>query len=180
MRSLLRSLRHRSNHHAARGVDNRNLSSSGRLTPKVVSEIEGARLCVAAGASQVRRRLKGHAFGVRRVYTDGKNRAVMIHAATGDHLRQPEALFHDILSTPADSRRPPPPQPPNRRKEPQPVSDGYARFLRHIASCREKRQCTRRARRPRPRHHDQEECWQNRRAPSPFDCRHPGRFATGR
>jgi len=51
------------------------------------------------GASQVRRRLKGHGYGVRKVYTDGKNRAVIIHTATGDHLpsfrtysrRQPRA-----------------------------------------------------------------------------------------
>lgn len=60
-------------------------------------EIKGFRLYVALGASNVRRRLKGHGFGVRKVYSDGKDRAVIIHTATGDHLRQLEALFQDVL-----------------------------------------------------------------------------------
>jgi hypothetical protein len=70
---------------------------------KAVKEIKGEKLYVALGASKVRRRLKGHGFGVRKVYSDGKNRAVIIHTATGDHLRQLEAFFQDVLSTPADS-----------------------------------------------------------------------------
>jgi DNA transformation protein and related proteins len=59
--------------------------------------IKGDRLHVDLGASQVRRRLKGHGFGVRRVMTAGKNRAVIIHTATGEHLRQLEALFRDVI-----------------------------------------------------------------------------------
>lgn len=55
------------------------------------------RLFVSLGASQVRRRLKGHGFGVRKVETAGKNRAVIIHTATGEHLRQLESLFHDVI-----------------------------------------------------------------------------------
>jgi DNA transformation protein and related proteins len=55
-------------------------------------------LFVNLGASQVRRRLKGHGFGVRRVETAGKNRAVIIHTATGEHLRQLEALFQDVIA----------------------------------------------------------------------------------
>jgi hypothetical protein len=55
------------------------------------------RLYVALGASQVRRRLKGHGFGVRKVETAGNNRAVIIHTATGEHLRQLEALFEDVI-----------------------------------------------------------------------------------
>ena len=58
------------------------------------------------GASQVRRRLKGHGFGVRKVYSDGKNRAVIIHTATGEHLRELEDFFRDVLSTPLDNPRP--------------------------------------------------------------------------
>jgi hypothetical protein len=37
-----------------------------------MKEIKGERLYVALGASQVRRRLNGHGFGVREVYSDGK------------------------------------------------------------------------------------------------------------
>ena len=60
-------------------------------------DIKGDRLYVNLGASQVRRRLKGHGFGVRKVFSDGKNRAVIIHTATGDHLRDLEALFQDVI-----------------------------------------------------------------------------------
>jgi hypothetical protein len=61
--------------------------------------IKTDRLYVALGASQVRRRLKGHGFGVRKVETAGKNRAVIIHTATGEHLRQLESLFHDVIES---------------------------------------------------------------------------------
>ena len=62
-----------------------------------MKEIKGERLYVELGASQVRRRLKGHGFGVRKVQSAGKNRAVIIHTATGDHLRDLEALFRDVI-----------------------------------------------------------------------------------
>ena len=39
-----------------------------------------------------------------KVCTDGKDRALIIHTATGDHLRQLEALFQDVLTTPAEER----------------------------------------------------------------------------
>lgn len=65
-----------------------------------MTEIKGQRLYVALGASQVRRRLKGHGFGVCKVCSDGTNRAVIIHTATGDHLRELESLFHDVLVPP--------------------------------------------------------------------------------
>jgi len=64
--------------------------------------IKGARLYVRLGASQVRRTLKGHGFGVKKVETAGKNRAVIIHTATGDHLRQLEALFHEVIDSKAE------------------------------------------------------------------------------
>jgi DNA transformation protein and related proteins len=73
-----------------------------------MKEIKGEKLHVALGASQVRRRLKGHGFGVRKVYTDGKNRAVIIHTATGEHLQELEAFFQDVLTTPLDSPLPHP------------------------------------------------------------------------
>ena len=65
-----------------------------------MGEIKGDRLYVALSASQVRRLLKGHGFGVRKVHSDGKNRAVIIHTATGDHLRKLKALFQDAIRSP--------------------------------------------------------------------------------
>jgi DNA transformation protein len=65
-----------------------------------MGEIKGERLYVTLGASQARRRLKGHGFGVRKVHSDGKNRAVIIHTATGDHLRDLEALFKGLIRSP--------------------------------------------------------------------------------
>ena len=68
---------------------------------KAMSDIKGDKLYVELGASEVRRRLKGHGFGVRKVYSDGKNRAVVIHTATGDHLRDLEALFPGAIRSPS-------------------------------------------------------------------------------
>ena len=65
-----------------------------------MGEVKGDRLYVEFGASQVRRRLKGHGFGVRKVHSDGKNRAVITHTATGDHLRDLEALFKGLSRSP--------------------------------------------------------------------------------
>jgi len=60
-------------------------------------------LHVTLSASEVRRRLKGHGFGVRRIESAGKGRAVIVHTATGKHLRQLESLFQgSIESTPND------------------------------------------------------------------------------
>ena len=55
------------------------------------------RLYVNLGASQVRRRLKGHGYGVKRVETAGKGQAVIIHTATGGHLAALRSLFADVL-----------------------------------------------------------------------------------
>ncbi|MBS0260978.1 MAG: hypothetical protein JSS02_03405 [Planctomycetes bacterium] len=54
---------------------------------------ESGSLYVSLSASEVRRRLKGHGLGVRRIEAAGKGRAVIFHTATGRHLRQLEALF---------------------------------------------------------------------------------------
>lgn len=62
-----------------------------------MKEIRGERLYVNLSASQVRRRLKGHGFGVRKVGSDGFGQTVIIHTATGQHRRDLEALFQDSL-----------------------------------------------------------------------------------
>jgi hypothetical protein len=59
--------------------------------------IKGFRLHVELGASQVRRRLKGHGFGVKKVESAGRGQAVIIHTATGEHLRELRQLFQDVL-----------------------------------------------------------------------------------
>jgi DNA transformation protein and related proteins len=71
-----------------------------------MKDFRGEKLYIALGASQVRRRLKGHGFGVRKVCSDGKGRAVVIHTATGEHLRELEEFFRDVLTTPLENPRP--------------------------------------------------------------------------
>ena len=61
-----------------------------------MTDIKGDRLYVNLGASQVRRRLKGFGHGVRRIQSAGKDRAVIIHTATGQHLEELEAVFGDV------------------------------------------------------------------------------------
>jgi hypothetical protein len=65
-----------------------------------MTDIRGDKLYVALSASQARRRLKGHGLGVRKVYSDGKHRAVIIHTATGQHLRELMRLFEGAITTP--------------------------------------------------------------------------------
>jgi len=59
-------------------------------------KIKGDRLFVNLGASQVRRRLRGFGHGVRKVESAGRNQAVIVHTATGDHLRELESLFAQV------------------------------------------------------------------------------------
>lgn len=61
-----------------------------------MADPKNANLFVNVGASQARRRLKGFGHGVCKVRTAGKNKAVIIHTATGQHLRQLEAKFADV------------------------------------------------------------------------------------
>jgi hypothetical protein len=61
-----------------------------------MTDIRGDRLYVSLSASQVRRRLKGFGHGVRKIQSAGKNRAVIIHTATGQHLEELEAVFGDV------------------------------------------------------------------------------------
>ena len=64
-----------------------------------MSDIKGERLYVSLSASQTRRRLKGLGFGVKKVQSAGRNRAVLIHTATGEHRRELLAIFSDALET---------------------------------------------------------------------------------
>jgi len=60
------------------------------------------RLIVNLGASQARKRLKGHGFGVKRVETAGRSRAVIVHTATGRHLEELRALLSDVIEQEPD------------------------------------------------------------------------------
>jgi DNA transformation protein and related proteins len=64
-----------------------------------MAEIKGDRLYVNLGASQTRRRLLGHGFGMKKVQTVGRNQAVIIHTATGRHRDELHALFSDVISS---------------------------------------------------------------------------------
>jgi len=55
------------------------------------------KLYVNLSASQARKRLKGHGFGVKRVEAADRNQAVILHTATGAHLRELESLFADAM-----------------------------------------------------------------------------------
>lgn len=66
-----------------------------------MSKANTEKLFVNLSASQVRKRLKGHGFGVRRVEAVGRNQAVIIHTATGTHCRELSALFADAGATAA-------------------------------------------------------------------------------
>ena len=62
-------------------------------------ELKGDRLYVNLSANQTRRRLKGHGFGVKKVHSNGKNQAVIIHTATGQHREELHALFGDAIAS---------------------------------------------------------------------------------
>jgi len=64
--------------------------------------INGYRLVVNLGAAQVRRRLKGVGYGVRKVETAGRGKAVIIHTATGNHRRALYAIFAGLVETPLE------------------------------------------------------------------------------
>ncbi len=64
-----------------------------------MKNIKGDRLYVNLSATQTRRRLQGHGFGVRKVHSDGRNQAVIIHTATGQHRDDLHALFADVIAS---------------------------------------------------------------------------------
>jgi hypothetical protein len=61
-----------------------------------MADPKGDHLYVSLSASEVRRRLKGFGHGVRKVHSAGKDRAVVIHTATGQHLEELEVVFGDV------------------------------------------------------------------------------------
>lgn len=69
-----------------------------------MGERKGQRLYVNLPASQVRRRLKGFGHGVRKVQSAGRNQALVIHTASGEHLRELLGLFADTraVGTPGE------------------------------------------------------------------------------
>ncbi len=79
-----------------------------------MTDIKGDRLYVELGASQVRRRLKHFGHGVRKVEAVGRKQAVIIHTATGEHLRELEAFLADVIPASSNEeaegpKAPPPP-----------------------------------------------------------------------
>lgn len=61
-----------------------------------MADPKGDKLLVNVGASQARRRLKGFGHGVRKVQSAGRNQALIIHTATGQHLAELESKFTDV------------------------------------------------------------------------------------
>lgn len=57
------------------------------------------KLYVNLSASQTRKRLKGYGFGVRKVEATDRNQSVIVHTATGQHLRELKALFSTVLTS---------------------------------------------------------------------------------
>lgn len=78
-----------------------------------MADPQGDKLFVNLAASETRRRLKGFGHGVRKVQSAGRKQAVVIHMATGRHLKELQAQFADVgfslveilVSEPATSRK---------------------------------------------------------------------------
>ena len=49
-------------------------------------------------ASQARKRLKGHGFGVKEIQATDRNQSVITHTATGEHLLALESLLADVIA----------------------------------------------------------------------------------
>ena len=69
---------------------------------ETMTDIKGDRLHVRLSASGVRRRLKGLGYGVRKIQSAGRNEAIIIHTATGQHLRELVALLQDVIVAPPE------------------------------------------------------------------------------
>lgn len=61
-----------------------------------MADPKGAHLFVNLSATETRRRLKGFGHGVRKIQSAGKNQAVIIHTATGQHLIELQDKFSDV------------------------------------------------------------------------------------
>ena len=60
-------------------------------------------LFVNLSASKVRQRLKTSCIGVRKVSSAGRNQAMIVHTATGQHLRDLESVFTDAPTSSSQS-----------------------------------------------------------------------------
>lgn len=61
-----------------------------------MADPKGEHLYVNLSATQARPRLKGFGHGVRKIHSAGKNQALVILTATGEHLSELEQLFMDV------------------------------------------------------------------------------------
>ena len=66
------------------------------MTDVRMNDPKGDHLYINLAASEVRRRLKGFGYGVRKIQSAGKNRALVIHTATDRHLEELKAVFGDM------------------------------------------------------------------------------------
>ena len=57
---------------------------------------KGDHLFVNLSAAKTRQRLNGFGHGVRKIRSAGKNRAMIIHTATGNNLSELKHLFEDV------------------------------------------------------------------------------------
>ncbi len=62
-----------------------------------MTRVDKQKLYVNLSASQTRKRLRGHGFGVRRVEAVDRNQAVIIHTATGQHLQELKSLLGGVV-----------------------------------------------------------------------------------
>lgn len=69
------------------------------VQPRGMNKPATHQLYVNLSASQTRKRLRGHGFGVRRVEAADRHQAVIFHTATGQHLRELQSLFSDVLTS---------------------------------------------------------------------------------
>jgi DNA/RNA-binding domain of Phe-tRNA-synthetase-like protein len=94
-------------------------------------EPKGDQLIVNVGAAEAHRRLKGFGHGVRKVGSAGTGQAVIVHSASGQHLRELEAKFADVGFAPpaaglCETIEKPPPGAASARRllvEPHPLLD---------------------------------------------------------
>ncbi|KAA5542141.1 TfoX/Sxy family protein [Roseiconus nitratireducens] len=73
-----------------------------------MADPKGDFLFVNLSASQTRKRLKRFGHGVRKIQSAGKNQALVIHTATGEHLSELERLFADVGCSSGDVDLPEP------------------------------------------------------------------------
>ncbi len=59
------------------------------------------KLYVNLSASQTRKRLKGRGLGVKKIESTGRQQAVILHTATGEHLRELRSLRRDVVNAPS-------------------------------------------------------------------------------